>query len=171
MGNLTLDEIEFAWLNSSTYLMPITAIAWMVSSGRFIDIVESDYKVSQDIRNLMKYYTEVENPAYSPIKRIRKRVAYILDGRYQQTPVQDFRLFTSREWDKIKEKGQVPIEDIGKLRGGYLKTEKFPGGPLFEAGTYDIVKIVQKRETFLEGLRNHDSNLSELPRRRKRNSS
>lgn len=170
MGNVELDEIEFSWLNSSTYLMPITAIAWMVSSGKFADIVESDYKVSQDIRNLMKYYTEIENPAYSPIKRIRKRVAYILDGRHQQTPVQEFRLFTPREWSKIKEKDVDPSEDLGKLRGGYLKTQKYPGGPLFHAGTYDIVREVKRRKASLERLRNHDSNILELPRRKERDS-
>ena len=149
MGNITRDEIEFAWLNSNTYLMAITTLPFLVSHGRLLEVLKGDFPISRDTRNLMKYFSDVPEPKYAPITRMRKRIAYILDGRSQRVPVDQFRLFTDREWELVKD-GVPEGKDFKKLRGGYKKTPKHEAGPLHEGVTYDLPKEVKKRRKILK---------------------
>ena len=148
MGNIEVDEMEFAWLNSNSYLMAITTLPFLVSHGRLLEVLNGDFLITRDTKNLMRYFDEVPEPKYAPITRIRKRTAYILDGTYQRVPVKEFRLFTDKEWEQVKD-GVPEDKDFKKLRGGYKKTEKRPVGALGKAITYNLPQEVKRRQKFL----------------------
>jgi len=157
MGNIEVEEMEFAWLNSNSYLMAITTLPFLVSHGRLQEVLDGDFLITRDTKNLMRYFDEVPEPKYAPITRIRKRIAYILDGSYQRVPVRHFRLFTDREWEQVKE-GVPDDKDFRKLRGGYKRTEKRPVGALGSAITYNLAREVRRRESRL-----HYKRAPELP--------
>ncbi len=148
MGNITPDEMEFAWLNSNSYLMAITTLPFLVSHGRLLEVLNGDFLITKDTRNLLKYFDEVKDPKYAPITRMRKRIAYILDGTAQKVPVNQLRLFNEKEWEQVKE-GVPDDKDFRKLRGGYKRTEKRPVGALGLAVTYNLAREVRRRESKL----------------------
>jgi len=144
LGNITTDEIEFAWLNSNTYLMAITTLPFLVSHGRLLEVLDGDFLISRDTRNLMKYFSDVREPRYAPITRMRKRIAYILDDCVQQVRVNKLRLFNEKEWGLVKG-GVSEDKDFRKLRGGYERTPKYEAGPLDKGVIYDLPREVRKR--------------------------
>jgi len=144
LGNIDVEEMEFAWLNSNSYLMAVTTLPFLVSHGRLREVLKGDYLISRDIGNLMKYFDEVKEPKYAPITRMRKRIAWMLDDTYQRVPVDQFRLFSDKEWGLVKE-GEADVKDFRKLRGGYERTEKRPVGALGRAITYDLAREVRRR--------------------------
>ena len=144
MGNIVPEEMEFAWLNSNSYLMAVTTLPFLVSHGRLHEVLKGDHLISRDIQNLMKYFDEVKEPKYAPITRMRKRIAYILDDAYQRVPCKYMRLFTDKEWELVKE-GMADVKDFRKLRGGYKRTEKRPVGALGRAITYELAREVSRR--------------------------
>ena len=144
MGNITVDEMEFAWLNSNSYLMAVTTLPFLVTHGRLLEVLKGDYLITRDTQNLMKYFSDVEEPKYAPITRMRKRIAWILDGTYQRAPVKYFRLFTDREWLLVKE-GVPDDKDLRKLRGGYKRTEKRSVGALGSGKTYNLAREVRRQ--------------------------
>ncbi len=147
LGNIDPSEIEFCWLNSNAYLMAITTMPFLVTHGRLFDVLDGDKLITRDINSLLKYFSTIPNPAFSPINRIRKRISFILDEIQPYVPADQFRLFTPREWEAIKAGAEE--KSLDKLKGGYLKIKRHQPGPLFRQVNFDLRVQVEKHKARL----------------------